>query len=60
MHGEDDFLIIPQEAVLNHQNAGSKHKVLDILSGVGHNDMMVAHDNAYFKSLINFFKSVFS
>ena len=60
MHGEDDFLIIPQEAVLNHQNAGSKHKILDILSGVGHNDMMMAHDNAYFKSLINFFKSVFS
>ncbi|SVC85822.1 uncharacterized protein METZ01_LOCUS338676, partial [marine metagenome] len=46
MHGEEDILIIPQEAKLNHQNAGSKHKILDILKGVGHNDMMMAHDNA--------------
>ncbi len=60
MHGEDDFLIVPQEAVLNHQNAGSKHKELDILEGVGHNDMMMAHDSAYFKSLIKFFNNVFS
>jgi pimeloyl-ACP methyl ester carboxylesterase len=60
MHGEDDFLIVPQEAVLNHQNAGSKHKELDILEGVGHNDMMMAHDSAYFKSLKKFFNNVFS
>ena len=59
MHGEDDFLIIPQEAVLNHKNAGSKHKVLNILKGVGHNDMMMAHDNAYFKNLNSFFSSIF-
>jgi len=59
MHGEDDFLITPQEAKLNHQNAGSKHKILHILKGVGHNDMMMAHDNSYFKSLNGFFDSVF-
>ena len=58
MHGENDFLISPQEAILNHKNAGSKHKVLDILNSVGHNDMMMASDNAYFKSLINFFNDV--
>ena len=58
MHGENDFLISPQEAILNHKNSGSRHKVLDILKSVGHNDMMMASDNAYFKSLINFFNDV--
>jgi len=58
MHGENDFLISPQEAVLNHKNAGSKHKVLDVIKSVGHNDMMMASDNAYFKSLIKFFNDV--
>ena len=60
MHGENDILIVPREAILNHKNAGSKHKILDILEGVGHNDMMMAHNNAYFKSLMKFFNSVFS
>jgi pimeloyl-ACP methyl ester carboxylesterase len=59
MHGEEDFLILPQEAILNHQNAGSKHKIRGILKGVGHNDMMMAHDNSYFKNLNGFFNSVF-
>ncbi len=58
MHGENDFLISPQEAILNHKNAGSRHKVLDILKSVGHNDMMMADDNAYFKCLIKFFNDV--
>lgn len=59
MHGEDDFLINAQEAVLNHKNAGSKHKTLELLEGVGHNDMMMARDNAYFGSLARFFGKVF-
>ena len=59
MHGEEDFLIHPQEARLNYQNAGSKHKILDILEGVGHNDMMMACDNAYFGSLTRFFEKIF-
>jgi len=59
MHGEEDFLISPQEAKLNYQNAGSKHKILDILKGVGHNDMMLANGNSYLKCLNNFFESVF-
>jgi len=58
MHGENDFLISPLEAILNHKNSGSRQKVLDILKSVGHNDMMMAGDNAYFKSLINFFNDV--
>jgi len=29
-----------------------------MLKGVGHNDMMIAHDNAYFASLSAFFKQV--
>ncbi len=59
MHGEEDFLIYPQEARLNYENAGSKHKILDILEGVGHNDMMMACDNAYFGSLTRFFEKFF-
>ena len=59
MHGEEDFLIHPQEARLNYENAGSKHKILDILEGVGHNDMMMACDNAYFGSLTRFFEKFF-
>ena len=59
MHGEEDFLIHPQEARLNYENAGSKHKILDILEGVGHNDMMMACDNAYFGSLTRFFEKTF-
>ena len=59
MHGENDFLISPQEAMLNHKNASSKNKVLDILKGVGHNDMMMAPNNQYFESLIKFFNTVF-
>jgi len=60
MHGEDDFLITIQEAHLNYQNAGSKHKIINILEGVGHNDMMMANDNSYFKCLNSFFSSVLS
>ena len=59
MHGKEDFLIHPQEARLNYENAGSKHKILDILEGVGHNDMMMACDNAYFGSLTRFFEKFF-
>ena len=58
MHGENDCLISPQEAILNHKNSGSRNKVLDILKCVGHNDMMMAGDNAYFNSLIKFFNDV--
>tara|TARA_B100000029_G_C16883910_1_gene707732 strand:- start:79 stop:462 length:384 start_codon:yes stop_codon:yes gene_type:complete len=57
MHGEDDFLISPKEARLNYENAGSKIKSLEILEGVGHNDMMMARDNAYFATLNRFFAS---
>ena len=57
MHGEDDFLISPKEARLNYENAGSKIKSLEILKGVGHNDMMMARDNAYFATLNRFFAS---
>jgi len=56
MHGADDFLIAPHEAKLNYDNAGSKLKHLEILEGVGHNDMMMAP--AYFTSLKRFFDSL--
>jgi len=53
MHGADDFLIAPHEAKLNYDNAGSKVKHLEILEGVGHNDMMMSA--SYFTSLKRFF-----
>ena len=53
MHGADDFLIAPHEAKLNYDNAGSKKKHLEILEGVGHNDMMMS--GSYFTSLKQFF-----
>lgn len=56
MHGADDFLIGPHEAKLNYENAGSKLKYLEILEGVGHNDMMM--NPSYFSTLKRFFDSL--
>ena len=36
MHGEDDFLISPNEAKLNYENAGAKIKKLEILARYHH------------------------
>ncbi len=58
MHGADDFLISPHEAKLNFDNAGAKLKHLEILEGVGHNDMMMAPDQSYFTTLKRFFDSL--
>ena len=58
MHGEDDFLISAQEAQLNYEQAGSQKKYLEILEGVGHNDMMMAADGGYFSSLMQFFQKI--
>ena len=58
MHGEVDSLISPEEAKLNYNNACSQKKSLEILKGVGHNDMMMAENNAYFTILLNFFTQV--
>ena len=58
MHGEDDTVIYPHEAELNYQQAGSKSKDLQILEGVGHNDILMAPDNAYFNCLQPFFDKV--
>ncbi|MBT6346304.1 MAG: alpha/beta hydrolase [Nitrospina sp.] len=58
MHGADDFLISPHEAKLNFDQAGAKLKHLEILDGVGHNDMMMAPDHAYFTTLKKFFDSL--
>lgn len=56
LHGADDFLISPHEAKLNYDNAGSKMKHLEILEGVGHNDMMMSP--SYFTTLKKFFDSL--
>ena len=58
MHGEDDCLISPKEAKMNYDNAGAKVKRLEILEGVGHNDMMMAPGGSYFKVLKEFFDSL--
>ncbi len=58
MHGEDDYLITAEEARLNYRQAGSEIKQLEILEGVGHNDMMMAPDHRYFTCLAEFFQSL--
>ncbi|UCD12471.1 MAG: alpha/beta fold hydrolase [Nitrospinaceae bacterium] len=58
LHGEDDFLISPEEARLNYRQAGSEEKYLEILEGVGHNDMMMAPDHRYFTCLAKFFQGL--
>lgn len=58
MHGEDDFLISPKEAKLNHSQAGSQIKTLEILEGVGHNDMMMAENGGYFLAMRRFLESL--
>lgn len=58
MHGEDDFLISPREAQLNYEKAGAKVKRLEILEGVGHNDMMMAPQHSYFTTLKEFIDSL--
>jgi len=58
MHGEDDLLIQPKEAKMNYDNAGATVKRLEILEGVGHNDMMMAPGGSYFKVLKEFFDSL--
>lgn len=56
MHGEDDDLIFPGEAEQNYRQAGSAKKVLKILEGVGHNDILTAPENAYFDCLHRFLR----
>lgn len=58
MHGQDDILIYPNEAELNFQQAGSETKDLQILEGVGHNDILMAPNNGYFICLRQFFEKV--
>ena len=58
MHGEDDYLISQKEAQLNFKNLGARIKTLEILDGVGHNDMMMAAGHAYFNILKRFFDSL--
>lgn len=58
MHGEDDFLISANEAELNYNQAGSQVKYLEILEGVGHNDMLMAPENRYFTALFEFIRGL--
>lgn len=60
MHGEEDWLISSREAELNYRQAGSRMKILEILPGVGHNDIIMAEDNAYFNCLRTFFDKIFN
>ncbi len=58
MHGEDDFLISAEEARLNYRQAETGTKNLEILEGVGHNDMMMAPNHRYFTCLAEFFQTL--
>jgi pimeloyl-ACP methyl ester carboxylesterase len=59
MHGARDHLIAADEARTNISAAGSEFKQLEILEGVGHNDILFAPGNAYFRVLDRFFQAVF-
>ena len=59
IHGEMDSLISPREANLNYKNASSTHKKLAMLEEVGHNNIMMARENAYFSCMSSFFSQVF-
>ncbi len=58
MHGDEDFLISSKEAKLNYNQAGSEMKYLEILKGVGHNDMLMAPENGYFNALYEFIRAL--
>lgn len=59
MHGKEDMIISYAEAELNFKNAGSKIKELELIDGVGHNDILLAPNNKYFGTLEKFFSKVF-
>ena len=47
-----------KETMYEKEYLPSKLKHLEILEGVGHNDMMMAPDHAYFTTLKKFFDSL--
>ncbi len=59
MHGKEDQIISYAEAELNFANAGSNVKELELIDGVGHNDIMLAPNNKYFGTLEKFFAKIF-
>ncbi len=59
MHGKEDMIISYKEAELNFKNAGSNTKELELIDGVGHNDILLAPNNKYFGTLEKFFAKVF-
>lgn len=59
MHGKEDMIISYAEAELNFKNASSKVKELELIDGVGHNDILLAPNNKYFGTLEKFFSKVF-
>jgi alpha-beta hydrolase superfamily lysophospholipase len=59
MHGVDDAIISYREAELNFKNASSEKKELELIEGVGHNDIILAPNNKYFGTLEKFFADVF-
>jgi hypothetical protein len=56
LHGAEDELISPDEALLNFRLCGAEKKYLEILDDVGHNDILASPD--YFPRLRDFFDSV--
>lgn len=53
VHGEDDQFVPPEQAEKANDNCASKHKVLKILPGCGHNDLLEAQRELYFEELQN-------
>jgi alpha-beta hydrolase superfamily lysophospholipase len=56
LHGRDDTLILPDEAVMNHHAARSRQRELVVLDGVGHNDISL-HPR-YYSTIESFVRGV--
>lgn len=59
MHGDLDTIISKNEAMENYKNLhNTKQKELVILDSVGHNDILLAKENMYFKTLQSFIEKI--
>ena len=54
IHGELDWLLPPEEALVFHSEAGSEDKRLVLISGAGHNDILLRGAEQYFAAITEF------
>jgi len=57
IHGEADWLLPPEEALVFHNEAGSEDKRLVLIPGAGHNDILLRGAEQYFSAITEFVMS---